>query len=81
MCRKYGRAYEDVVTQEYHPLATPSPKDIAEAIAAVFSVVSDIDNKPKVRSPAQARPFVRLVCNIYSKHELKGVKGNSMRSA
>ena len=45
MCRKYGRAYEDVVTQEYHPLATPSPKDIAEAIAAVFSVVSDIDNR------------------------------------
>ncbi|MUH00611.1 hypothetical protein F7734_53425 [Scytonema sp. UIC 10036] len=45
MCRKYGKAYEEVVTTIQQPLSTPSPKDIADAIAAVFSVVDDMDNK------------------------------------
>ncbi len=44
MCRKYGKTYEEVVTQDLKPQAIPSPKDIADALAAVFSV-TDIDNR------------------------------------
>jgi hypothetical protein len=45
MCRKYGKSYEDIVIAVEEPLQTPSPKDIAEAIAAVFSVIDDMDKK------------------------------------